>query len=83
MKRWQTLLILITIGMILKNKDKIMEHMKSSGPMSLTVVKEKCGKMMEEMETFVRSLSFLSCLPFLLLPKPIGPCTAKSQNYTK
>ena len=42
-----------TIGMILKNKDKIMEHMKSSGPMSLTVVKEKCGKMMEEMETFV------------------------------
>ena len=52
-KRRQTLLILITICMILQNKDKIMEHMKSSGPMRLTVVQEKCGKMMEEMETFV------------------------------
>ena len=52
-KRQQTLLILITIGMILKNKDKIMEHMKSSGLMRLTVIQEKCGKMMEEMETFL------------------------------
>ena len=53
MKRWQTLLILITISMILKNKDKIMEHMKSSGPMRLTVIQEKCGKMMDEMEKFL------------------------------
>ena len=52
-KRQQTLLILITIGMILKNKDKIMEHMKSSGLMRLTVIQEKCGKMMEERETFL------------------------------
>lgn len=29
--------------MILKNKDKIMEHMKSSGPMRLTVVWENDG----------------------------------------
>ena len=53
MKRRQTLLILITISMILKNKDKIMEHMKSSGPMRLTVIEEKCGKMMDEMEKFL------------------------------
>ena len=53
MKRWQTLLILITISMILKNKDKIMEHMKPSGPMRLTVIQEKCGKMMDEMEKFL------------------------------
>ena len=53
MKRRQILLILITISMILKNKDKIMEHMKSSGPMRLTVIQEKCGKMMDEMEKFL------------------------------
>lgn len=52
-KRRQTLLILITISMILKNKDKIMEHMKSSGPMRLTEIQEKCGKMMDEMEKFL------------------------------
>ena len=53
MKRRQTLLILITISMILKNKDKIMEHIKSSGPMRLTVTEEKCGKMMDVMEKFL------------------------------
>ena len=39
-----------TIGMILKNKDKIMEHVKSAVPMMLTVISKKHGKVMDEME---------------------------------
>ena len=39
-----------TIGMIQKNKDKIMEHVKSAVPMMLTIILKKCGKVMDEME---------------------------------
>ena len=39
-----------TIGTILKNKDKIMEHVKSAVSMMLTIILKKCGKVMEEME---------------------------------
>ena len=39
-----------TIGTILKNKDKIMEHVKSAVPIMLTIVLMKCTKVMEEME---------------------------------
>ncbi|XP_019789663.1 putative CENPB DNA-binding domain-containing protein 1 [Tursiops truncatus] len=35
-----------TNDMILKNKDKIMEHV----PMMSTILSKKCGKVMEEME---------------------------------
>ena len=38
-----------TIGTILKNKDKIMEHVKSAVPVMSTII-SKCGKVMEEME---------------------------------
>ena len=40
-----------TTGTILKNKDKIMEHVKSAVPMMSTIISKKCGKVMEEMET--------------------------------
>ncbi|XP_067566187.1 putative CENPB DNA-binding domain-containing protein 1 [Pseudorca crassidens] len=36
-----------TIGTILKNKHKIMEHFKSAVPMMLTIILKKCGKGME------------------------------------
>ena len=39
-----------TIGMILKNKDKIIEHVTSAVPMMLTIISKKHGKSMEEME---------------------------------
>ena len=39
-----------TIGTILKNKDKIMEHVKSALPVMLTIILKKCGQVMEEME---------------------------------
>ena len=39
-----------TIGTILKNKDKIMEHVKPAMPMMLTITSKKHGKVMEEME---------------------------------
>ena len=39
-----------TIGMILKNKDKIMEHVKSAVLMMSTVILKKHGKVLEEME---------------------------------
>ena len=39
-----------TIGTILKNKDKIMEPVKSAVPMMSTVISKKCVKVMEEME---------------------------------
>ena len=32
-----------TIGMILKNKDKVMEHVKSAVPMMLTIISKKHG----------------------------------------
>ena len=35
---------------ILKNKDKIMEHVKSAVPMMLTIILKKRGEVMEEME---------------------------------
>ncbi|XP_069901610.1 putative CENPB DNA-binding domain-containing protein 1 [Globicephala melas] len=39
-----------TIGIVLKNKDKIMEHVKSAVPMMLTIKLKKHGKVMKEME---------------------------------
>ncbi|XP_044275311.1 tigger transposable element-derived protein 1-like [Varanus komodoensis] len=39
-----------TISTILKNKDKIMEHVKSAVPMLSTIISKKRGKVMEEME---------------------------------
>ena len=36
--------------MILKNKDKIMEHVQSAVPMMSTILSKKCGKVMEKME---------------------------------
>ncbi|TKC40119.1 hypothetical protein EI555_012282 [Monodon monoceros] len=39
-----------TIGTILKNKDKILEHVKSPVPMMSKIVSKKRGKVMEEME---------------------------------
>ena len=39
-----------TIGMILKNKVKIIEHVKSAVPMMSTIILKKRGKAMEEME---------------------------------
>ena len=39
-----------TISTILKNEDKIVEHVKSAGSMMLTIILKKCGKVMEEME---------------------------------
>ncbi|ROT86069.1 putative tigger transposable element-derived protein 1-like isoform X9 [Penaeus vannamei] len=39
-----------TIGTILKNKDKIMEHVKSSVPMQSTIISKKRGKVIEELE---------------------------------
>ena len=36
-----------TIGTILKNKDKIMEHVKSSVPMHSTIISKKCGKVID------------------------------------
>ena len=39
-----------TISTILKNKDKIMEHVKSALQMMLTIRAKKHGKVMEEME---------------------------------
>ena len=39
-----------TIGTILINKDKIMEHVKCAVPMMSTIVLKKCGKVIEEME---------------------------------
>ena len=42
-----------TIGTILKNKNKVMEHVKSAVPMMSTVISKKCGKVMEEMEKLI------------------------------
>ncbi|XP_066889619.1 tigger transposable element-derived protein 1-like [Kogia breviceps] len=39
-----------TIHMSLKNKDKIMEHVKSVVPIMATTIQKKCGKVMEETE---------------------------------
>ncbi|XP_068410092.1 putative CENPB DNA-binding domain-containing protein 1 [Eschrichtius robustus] len=39
-----------TIGMILKNKVKIIEHVKSAVPMMSTIILTKRGKAMEEMQ---------------------------------
>ena len=39
-----------TISIILKNKNNIMEHVKSAVPMMSTIILKKCGKMLEEME---------------------------------
>ena len=39
-----------TISTILKNKDKIMEHVKSAVLMMSTVILKKHGKVLEEME---------------------------------
>ena len=39
-----------TIGRILKNKDKIMEHVKSAVPRMSAILSKKHGKVMEEME---------------------------------
>ena len=39
-----------TTGTILKNKDKIMEHVKAAVMMMSTMISKKRGKVMEEME---------------------------------
>ncbi|XP_066895622.1 putative CENPB DNA-binding domain-containing protein 1 [Kogia breviceps] len=39
-----------TISTILKNKDKIMEHVKSAVLMMSTIISKKHGKVMEELE---------------------------------
>ena len=40
----------LTLSMILKNKNKIMEHVNSVVPMILTILSKKHGKVMERME---------------------------------
>ena len=42
-----------TTGMILKNKDEIVEYVKSAVPVMLTIISKQHGKVMEEMEKFV------------------------------
>lgn len=44
----------LTLSMILKNKDKIMEHVDSVVPMILTIWSKKHGKVMERMEKLQR-----------------------------
>ena len=39
-----------TIRTIVKNKDKIMEHVKSAVPIMSTIISKKHGKVMEEVE---------------------------------
>ena len=39
-----------TIGMILRNRGRIKEHVKSAVPMILTIIWKNHGKVMEEME---------------------------------
>ena len=39
-----------TTGIILKNKEKIMEHVISSVLIMSLIISKKCGKVMEEME---------------------------------
>ncbi|XP_066958825.1 tigger transposable element-derived protein 1-like [Macrobrachium rosenbergii] len=39
-----------TIGTIFKNKDRIMEHMKSEVPVQSTIISKRRGKLVEEME---------------------------------
>ncbi|TEA24754.1 hypothetical protein DBR06_SOUSAS35810013, partial [Sousa chinensis] len=39
-----------TTGTILKNEDKIMEHVTSAVPIMSTIILKKHGKVMEEME---------------------------------
>ena len=39
-----------TTGKILKNKDTIMEHVKSAVPRMSAILSKKHGKVMEEME---------------------------------
>ncbi|XP_066889604.1 putative CENPB DNA-binding domain-containing protein 1 [Kogia breviceps] len=39
-----------TISTIQKNKDKIMEYVKSAVPMMSMIISKKCRKVMEEME---------------------------------
>ena len=38
-----------TMGTILKNKDRIMEHVKSAVPMMSTIISKKRGKEMEKL----------------------------------
>eukprot|EP00069_Balaena_mysticetus_P010247 bmy_06744T0 len=45
-----------TTSTILKNKNKIMEHVKSAVPMMLTVISKKRGKVMEEMQKLLKKL---------------------------
>ena len=42
-----------TIGIIIKNTDKIMEHVKSAMPMMLTIISKKHGKIIEKMGKFL------------------------------
>ncbi|KAK3878056.1 hypothetical protein Pcinc_017268 [Petrolisthes cinctipes] len=39
-----------TVGTIIKNKEKIVEQVKSSVPMQSTIISKKRGKVIEEME---------------------------------
>ncbi|XP_066445492.1 tigger transposable element-derived protein 1-like [Eleutherodactylus coqui] len=42
-----------TIGTILKNKDRIMEHVRRSVPMHSTIISKKHGKVIEELENLL------------------------------
>ena len=46
------------IGTILKNKDKIMERVKSAVPVMSTIIPKKRGKVMEEIEKLLNFLFF-------------------------
>ena len=61
-----------TISTILKNKDKIMEHVKSAVPMMSTIVPKKCGKVMEEMEKLVWMQDQHQCRAAQLSADPRG-----------
>lgn len=45
-----------TTGIILKNKEKIMEHVISSVPIMSLIISKKCGKVMEEMDKLLSVL---------------------------
>ena len=39
-----------TVGTIMNNKEKVVEHVKSAVPMQSTIISKKRGKVIEEME---------------------------------
>lgn len=45
-----------TTGRILRNKDKVMEYVKSSVPMHSTIISRQCGKVIKELEKTCKHL---------------------------